>query len=248
MRDQGVHAHRLPTWVALAVVAVSIVAGCESGDASSDDVDATPPTASSTALASPDRTRDTTAASTDVSTGVSQPVAPSTESTTVDISATVSTSSGAPTSDAGRLTHPAGLELRYPPGWTASPASKIATEFSQGADCASVEVVDFEPPTGSGEAEAGFALRSVVQVCARPTEVSSVEDFLAAVYGGIQGFDQIEIDGEPAYRRGDTADSIAFALDKQFAFQILTSVVADPKLEPQRIDELETIVESIRFT
>jgi hypothetical protein len=215
----------------LALVALAL-AGCTSAEPSSDPTPAVSATGVPATATRPSSTTGTP----------SDPPVPATTSSE-PVAGTDATPTSAPFLD-GRLVHPAGLTLEYPSGWTET-GPTIASEFALGADCAATKIVDFEPPPDAGDAEAGFVLQSVVQVCARPAGGSTLDQFMDDTYGGIEGFEPTEIGGEPAYRRGDPHESIAFVQRDEVRFEVLTSVAADRTLDGERADEVERIVESM---
>jgi hypothetical protein len=70
--------------------------------------------------------------------------------------------------------------LLYPEHWHIR-SQVVATEFVNSDQCESVEVVDFQPPPGSG---AGFILHSFVQICAKPLSDSlTLDGFMRQTYG-----------------------------------------------------------------
>lgn len=156
------------------------------------------------------------------------------------------TTPGANVEGDGRFEHPEGLALIYPAGWSET-GPLIATQFAVDAACGSVHIVDFEPPTDPNAAEAGFRLESVVQVCGQPTDGRTLEEFLLATYGGTADFELVSLGGVPAYRTGDDAETTIFLEQSYTRYQVLTSVVADPKVERQRRDEVEQILRSVVF-
>jgi hypothetical protein len=149
--------------------------------------------------------------------------------------------------DGGRVEHPSGFEFDYPEGWVEAGAT-IATEFAAGAECAAAKIVDFEPPTDTGQGQAGFVLHSVVQVCAVPVDDETLDEFMAAVYPEtISSFEVTEIGGRQAYRIVDGLGELAFAQNDSYRFQLVTTVVADPELEAIRIEQVDGILETLSF-
>lgn len=123
----------------------------------------------------------------------------------------------------------------------------IATEFGAGAECAAAKIVDYEPPADSGGAEAGSLLQSVVQICARPADGLSLDEFMAATYGGTVGFEQTEIGGLKAYAQGNDFELIAFTQTEMYRFEVLTNVTAERTVDALRVTEVKGILATVRF-
>jgi hypothetical protein len=150
-------------------------------------------------------------------------------------------------SNGGRLDHPSGFSLEYPDGWAAT-GPVIATEFGANADCAAVEIVDFEPPTDGGEGQAGYVLHSVVQICAGRVDDLTLDAFMRATYAGsMDDFRPTDIGGLAAFEQVDGADRLAFAQNDEYRFQVLTTVVADPELDARRSEEVTAILATLSF-
>lgn len=144
-----------------------------------------------------------------------------------------------------------GVSFELPAGWERSGAA-VATEFGAGADCVAGTRVDFEPPTdpaaeGGGEGEAGFALRSTVQVCARPVDGRSLAEFVDDTYGDPSAFEPAELGGLDGYRSTSGRDTIFFVQSASHRFQVLTSVATDLKLEGERLAEVAGIIDTMTF-
>lgn len=147
----------------------------------------------------------------------------------------------------GRLENPeVGYSLLYPGDWQLR-GQVMATEFANGAQCESVEVVDFQPPPEAGPG--AFVLHSFVQVCAKPlTDSSTLDDFMRRTYGdALAGlFQMMELDGVRAYRAtNEDLDVTIFLQTNDYRVQIVSSVEADPDQRSERISQVQTILDSL---
>ncbi len=138
-----------------------------------------------------------------------------------------------------------GYSLRYPSDWRTT-GQVQATGFARGAICESVEVIDFEPPAGSGPT--AVFLHSFVQICARPlTGGSSLDQFMRRTYGVafVDRFEKTTLGGMPAYRaRQDSAQTTYFLQTDEYRVQIVSAVAAPPEKRSARESQLERILES----
>jgi hypothetical protein len=137
-----------------------------------------------------------------------------------------------------------GYSLRYPRGWKVERRPVGGTEFSAGARCRSVRVVDFEPPPDSG---AGFVLHSFVQVCARRlADGSSLEEFMRTTYGDsfLEEFDSAKVGGVGAYAARKTDQSVIFLQTNDHRIQIHSAVVADAEKRATRRAQVRRIERS----
>ena len=136
-----------------------------------------------------------------------------------------------------------GLSLSYPPDWTIG-GLVVATQFSAGARCRSVRVVDFEPPPDSGAAAP--LEHSYVQVCARPlAEGVSLDAYMQQTYGEAlaRQFAQTDLNGTRAYRsRGQGTSSVIYARSGAGLVQIVTGVTAAPEHDAVRRAQVEGIL------
>ncbi len=142
-----------------------------------------------------------------------------------------------------------GYSLGYPADWQVT-RQTVATEFARGAECRSVEVVDFEPPPDAGPA--AMVLRSFVQVCAKPIAPgSSLDDFMRLTYGDALAdlFQATEVAGLPAYRAGGEEQGTIFVQTDRHRMEVVSAVVApDPDLHAQRLAQVRRILGSLSFT
>lgn len=134
-----------------------------------------------------------------------------------------------------------GYALSYPTAWRVRD-QVVTTEFSGGARCQAVEVVDFEPPPWSSIA---LLLHAFVQVCARPVgDGSSLDDFIRATYPGSfpTRFDLSAVNGHRAYRAaGPGADETIFLQTEAHRIQIVASAVTSP----DRRSEIREVLDSV---
>ncbi len=214
--------------LAAALLALALVAGCGDNGATGGSVE--PPSTSEPGPAPAGGSTTTLRAGTTTAPATSRPA-----------------TTPPATTGGGHLEHPSGFGFDYPKGWEEAGPS-IASEFAAGAECAAAKIVDFEPPAGSGQGPAGFVLQSVVQICARPADGSTLDAFMQSVYpDSIGDFERTTIGGLDAYRLDLGTDSLAFVQSDRFRFQMYTSVAADPEHERTRIEEVRRIVESVSF-
>ncbi|MGH9136718.1 MAG: hypothetical protein ACRD0G_06680 [Acidimicrobiales bacterium] len=178
---------------------------------------------------------------------VTTPVVTATSDTTTTSGPAVADSTSLPpeAADLADLEHPTGFRLSYPPGW--SPAGlELPSEFAQDAECASVKIVDRAPPPESGGAQAPSIEQSVVQVCSRPADGSTLEEFMRTTYGAdLAGFEATTLAGHPAYGQQSREFSIFFLDAGGRRYQVRTSVVAAPELESTRLAEVEQILQTL---
>ena len=136
-----------------------------------------------------------------------------------------------------------GLSLSYPPDWTVD-GLVVATQFSAGARCRSVRIVDFEPPPDSGAAAP--LEHSYVQVCARPlAEGVSLDAYMQQTYGEslARRFAKTDLNGTRAYRsRGQGTSLVIYAQSGAGLVQIVTGVTAAPEHQASRRAQVERIL------
>jgi hypothetical protein len=138
-----------------------------------------------------------------------------------------------------------GYSLSYPADWQVR-GYILATAFAKGAQCESVEVVDFQPPPGSG---AGFILHSFVQICAKPLmDNLTLDDFMRQTYGNTftTQFQVTHLAGMQAYRARNT-EGTWFLQTKGYRIQIVASVVAAPDKQDARSSQVHQILASLSF-
>jgi len=159
----------------------------------------------------------------------------------------------APTADTGtsrarrRLVNATvGYSLDYPPDWKVQ-GQVVATDFALGAQCQSVEIVDFLPPEGSGPG--AVILHSFVQICARPLgDGLTLEAFMRQTYGEALGtqFEATQLGDVPAYRtKLNGPDATVFVHTDRYRLQIVSAVVAEPAMEEARAAEIRQVLESL---
>ena len=151
---------------------------------------------------------------------------------------------GAASADWVQLSDPTlGLSLSYPPDWTAD-GPVVATQFSAGAQCRSVRIVDFEPPADSGAAAP--LEHSFVQVCGRPVATGvSLDAYMQETYGEslARRFAQTDLNGTPAYRsRGQGTSLVIYARSGTGLVQVVAGVTAAPEHEALRRAQVERIL------
>jgi len=138
-----------------------------------------------------------------------------------------------------------GYTLLYPEDWSVE-GQVAATEFAIGSRCRSVQVIDFEPPPGSG---AGAQVQqSFVQVCAKPIEGGeSLKDFMRQTYGALlaRTFEMANANGLSVYQtREEGPIKTIFTVIKNHLIQIFSTVVAEPEKYPTRQAQVEKILAS----
>jgi hypothetical protein len=148
-----------------------------------------------------------------------------------------------------RLENPkVGYALPYPSDWQVK-GKVITTEFANGAQCESVEVVDAEPPPESGPA--AFILHSFVQACSKLlTDGSTLDDFMRETYGDAFAarFQTTEVGGLRAYRTTTKGlDTTIFLQTNNYRIQIVASVKASPEKQSERISQVQEILDSSSF-
>lgn len=139
-----------------------------------------------------------------------------------------------------------GYSLSYPADWQVR-GYILATAFARGAQCESVEVVDSQPPPGSGAAS---ILHSFVQICARPlTDNLTLDDFMRQTYGNAftTQFQVAPLAGIQAYRAINTNQETWFLQTKGYRIQIVASVVAAPDKQDARFSQVQQILASLSF-
>jgi len=139
-----------------------------------------------------------------------------------------------------------GYSLLYPADWMIA-AQVIATEFALDAECQSVQIIDFQPPQGSG----ARILYSFVQICARPLEDAlTLEQFMILTYGNLLGeqFEPVMFGGRSAYpTRNAGSDTTTFLHTQNHRVQIVSAVAAEPDVFPIRAAQVEAILASLTF-
>ncbi len=135
--------------------------------------------------------------------------------------------------------------MLYPSDWQLK-GQVVATSFATDAECQSVEVVDFQPPEGSGPA--AVVLHSFVQICARRlSDGLTLDDFMRQTYGDAlaEQFQITELGGVAAYQTvGDDADTTIFLQASDYRVQLAASVVAEPAKRPERLSQVRRILDS----
>lgn len=138
-----------------------------------------------------------------------------------------------------------GYILFYPTDWQVK-GKVIATEFANGTQCQSVEVVDAAPPPEAGPA--AFMLHSFVQVCSKLlTDSSTLNDFMRQTYGDAftAQFQTTEVGGLRAYQTTTKDfDTIIFLQTNNYRIQIVTSVKAPSEKQSKRISQVQEILDS----
>jgi hypothetical protein len=145
------------------------------------------------------------------------------------------------------LTSPSpGFRLTFPDDWQLR-GQVVATEFAAGAECQSVEIVDFQPPEGS----MALILHSLVQICAQPlTDALTLEQFMIRSYGALLGeqFETMDFSGQSAYHTLAVGpDAAVFLQTRKHRIQIVSAVAAEPNLYPVREAQIVAILRSITF-
>ena len=159
----------------------------------------------------------------------------------------------APTADTGtsraqrRLVNASvGYSLDYPSDWQLR-GQVVATEFASDAECQGVQIIDFQPPQGSG----ARILHSFVQICARPLEDAlTLEQFMIQTYSNLLGeqFEPVKFAGRSAYRtRNAGSDTTTFLQTQNHRIQIVSAVAAEPDGFPIRAAQVEAILASLTF-
>jgi hypothetical protein len=140
-----------------------------------------------------------------------------------------------------------GYSLRYPRSWKVKRQAVGGAEFVTGARCASVRVVDFEPPPESGAGGGGFLRHSFVQVCARGlTDRSSLDEFMRQTYPRSlrAQFELAKVGGVRAYTARKRDQTVIFLQTDDYRIQILASVVASPEKLATRRAQVRRILGS----
>ena len=123
------------------------------------------------------------------------------------------------------------------------------TEFASGSPCQSVEVIDFQPPPGSGSA--ALLLRSLVHICAKLlTDNVALEDFLRQTYTPqlFARFQRTQLAGTLGYElTSDGLNRTIFLQTERHRIQFITAVVASPERQAQRVTEIQDILNRLVF-
>ena len=139
-----------------------------------------------------------------------------------------------------------GYRLTFPDDWSLR-GQVVATQFALDAECQSVQIIDFQPPQGSG----AKILHSLVQICARPLEDAlTLEQFMIQTYGSLLGeqFEPVMFGGRSAYRtRNAGSDTTIFLQTQNHRVQIVSAVAAEPDVFPIRAAQVEAILASLTF-
>lgn len=139
-----------------------------------------------------------------------------------------------------------GYRLTFPDDWQLRD-QVVATEFAAGAECQSVQIIDFQPPQGSG----ALILHSFVQICARPLEDTlTLEQFMLQTYSTLldEQFEPLTFAGQSAYRtRNAGSDTTTFLHTQNHRVQIVSAVAAEPDVFPIRAAQVEAILASLTF-
>lgn len=139
-----------------------------------------------------------------------------------------------------------GFRLTFPNDWQLR-GQVVATEFALDAECQGVQIIDFQPPQGSG----ARILHSFVQICARPHEDAlTLEQFMIQTYGNLLGeqFEPVMFSGRSAYRtRNAGSDTTTFLQTQNHRIQIVSAVAAEPDVFPIRAAQVEAILASLTF-
>jgi hypothetical protein len=138
----------------------------------------------------------------------------------------------------------AGYSLSYPSDWQLQ-GQVLSTEFAAGAQCQSVEIIDYEPAGESGPAPG--ILHSFVQVCAQSLgDGLTLDAFMRQTYGQSLGsFERVEVSGIPAYQTSaQPLERMIFLQTQSHRLQIAAAVVAAPERRAERQGQMEAILES----
>jgi hypothetical protein len=139
-----------------------------------------------------------------------------------------------------------GYSLRYPRDWKLARRPAGATAFAKGARCRSVEIVDFAPPSGSGQAGPAI-LHSFVQVCAkRVKDGLSIDEFMRRTYKDVlsKQFATTKFAGVRAYRSRLEDQDLIFLQTDAYRIQIYTAVVADREKRAKRQAQVRGVLGS----
>lgn len=140
-----------------------------------------------------------------------------------------------------------GYSLAYPRDWHVT-SRVVATEFASDAQCESVQIIDSGPPPESGSI--AVVLRSFVQVCRRPVaDGSTLSQFMRRTYGEqLRLFESTELGGHSAFRtKSREADTTIFVQTDVHRLQVVASVNTDARMQPQRLREVQDILDSFSF-
>lgn len=151
-------------------------------------------------------------------------------------------STAPPIGDGPRADSVEGFAVDYPPGW--GPAGRLlATAFANGATCGSAAIVDRALPNDAGP---GASIeQSLVQVCWRARDGTTLQEFMAATYGSAGGFEATTLAGRPAVVSRAGTSSTFFVDTSTRRYQLATAVAASGELEPKRLAEVEHILGSL---
>ncbi len=136
-----------------------------------------------------------------------------------------------------------GYSLSYPRAWRIT-GKVVATQFSAGAPCQTVRVVDYTSPS--------LVRQSFVQLCSkRINDGSSLAAFMRRTYGTrLSGFfERTRLGGVPAYRSKTAKTNRTFFLQNTaYRIQIVTGVVATPTRRTARLAQVNRILRSLTVT
>jgi hypothetical protein len=136
-----------------------------------------------------------------------------------------------------------GFSLSYPRAWHVT-GKVVATQFSAGASCQTVRVVD--------HTSLSLVRQSYVQLCwKRITDGSSLAAFMRRTYGARLSsfFVRTRLGGGPAYRsRGQNTNRTFFVQTATYRIQIVAGVVASPARRPARLAQVNRILRSFTIT
>jgi len=141
-----------------------------------------------------------------------------------------------------------GYTLRHPADWSVT-GQVLTTEFSRGATCQSVQIVDFQPPADSGAA--GFIRHAFVQLCAKPgSGGESLDAWLESRYGAPLGtrFEPVVVGGFAGWRlREPREPSLTFVRTERHTIEIVAAVATDEAHAALRRAQVGEIVASLVF-
>lgn len=143
-----------------------------------------------------------------------------------------------------------GYTFVYPAGWKVA-GYVVATEFAATAGCQSVRKVDFAPPPDSGAGGGAGVRQSLVQVCWKPVDRSTLDGFMESTYGARLPslFERTRLVGVPAYRTSSAgANATYFLQSDAFRLQMVTRGAADPARDALRSAQVRRIVSSFSLT
>ena len=173
------------------------------------------------------------------------PTKPVSFTPTVSTGELTPTANETPTGESGcELIVGTGFRMLCPPEWSIG-EQKIASEFSNGSECATASIVDWQPPNQSGQSPGIF--ESIVQVCGKPTDGRSMEEFLTGMYGeSVGGCEAESLDEIQTYRSNQSPTAwTLFVQSDSNRYQILVSIVAFSEVENRRIEQANEMLDSI---